>query len=119
MTITGVGIRTAEAVMAYIDNPQRFSPIKAVGRYFGLVPSQDVSAQSNRLGYMTGEGPSVVRHYVVEEAWQGIRRSVRPRAVYERVRRAGPARKKTALVATTDYLLRAMLTMLRTGEAWR
>ena len=44
MTIPGIGIRTAEAVMAYIDNPQRFHRVKAVGRYFGIVPSQDASA---------------------------------------------------------------------------
>ena len=119
MTIPGVGIRTAEAVMAYIDAPHRFHRIKAIGRYFGMVPSQDASARSNRLGHITREGPSVVRHVVVEAAWQGIRRSARLRAFYERVRRADPARKKIALVATAHYLLRAMLAMLRTGEVWR
>ena len=100
MTIPGVGPRTAEAVMAHIDDPQRFHRIKAIGRYFGMVPSQDASAQSNRLGHITREGPSVVRHFVVEAAWQGIRRSAHLRACYERVRRADPARKKIALVAT-------------------
>ena len=54
MTIPGIGIQTAEAVMAYIDNPQRFHRVKAVGRYFGIVPSQDASAQSNRLGRSPG-----------------------------------------------------------------
>ena len=119
MTIPGVGVRTAEAVMAYIDDPQRFHRIKAIGRYFGMVPSQDASAQANRLGHITREGPSVVRHFVVEAAWQGIRRSAHLRAFYERVRRADPARKKIALVATAHYLLRTMLAMLRTGEVWR
>ena len=119
MTIPGVGIRTAEAVMVYVDNPDRFNQIKAIGRYFGMVPSQDASAQSNRLGHITREGPSVVRHLVVEAAWQGIRRSAHLRAFYDRVRRADPVRKKIALVATAHYLLRTMLAMLRTGEVWR
>jgi len=35
--------------------------LKAVGRYFGLVPSQDQSGDRNRLGHITGEGPAVVR----------------------------------------------------------
>lgn len=119
MTIPGVGIRTGEAVMAYIDDPQRFHRIKAIGRYFGMIPSQDASARSNRLGHITREGPSVVRHLVVEAAWQGIRRSARLRAFYERVRREDPGRKKIALVATAHYLLRTMLAMLQTGEVWR
>jgi hypothetical protein len=38
-----VGVRTAEAVAAVIDDPDRFGDAKAVGRYFGLVPSQDQS----------------------------------------------------------------------------
>lgn len=119
MTIPGVGIRTAEAVMAYVDDPHRFHRIKAVGRYFGIVPSQDASAQSNRLGHITREGPSTVRHFAVEAAWQGIRRSTRIREFYNRVLRGDTGRKKIALVATAHYLLRTMLAMLRTGEVWR
>src|SRR5215212_2758706 len=53
--IPGVGARTAEAVAAFIDDPQRFKSAKAVGRYFGLVPSQDQSGDKNRLGHITRE----------------------------------------------------------------
>jgi transposase len=56
-TIPGVGARTAEAVVAFIDDPHRFRNAKAVGRYFGLVPSQDQSGERNRLGHVTREGP--------------------------------------------------------------
>ena len=119
MTIPGVGIRTAEAVMAYIDDPHRFHRTKAIGRYFGIIPCQDASAHTNRLGHITREGPSIVRQLTVEAAWQGIRYSPRIRAFYERVRRDDPGRKKIALVATAHYLLRTMLAMLRTGEVWR
>ena len=45
-TIAGVGPRTAEAVMAWVDNPARFQRIKGAGRYFGLVPCQDASART-------------------------------------------------------------------------
>ena len=119
MTIPGVGVRTAEAVMAYIDNPHRFHRNKAIGCYFGVVPCQDASARSNRLGHITREGPSVVRALTVEAAWQGIRYSPHIRAFYERVRRDDPGRTKIALVATAHYLLRTMLAMLQTGEVWR
>jgi hypothetical protein len=38
-----VGVRTAEAVAAFIDDPRRFRDARAVGRYFGMFPSQDQS----------------------------------------------------------------------------
>lgn len=118
MTIPGVGVRTAEAVSAYLDDPGRFHNNKAVGRYFGLVPAQDASGSVNRLGHITKEGPSTVRRLATEAAWQGIRRSPRIKAYYERIQKGDPTRKKIALVATAHYLLRVMLAMLKTGETW-
>jgi hypothetical protein len=38
-----VGIRTSEAVAAFVDDPHRSSIAKAVDWYFGLVPCQDQS----------------------------------------------------------------------------
>ncbi len=118
-TIPGVGPRTGEAVVAYIDEPGRFQRNKAIGSYFGLVPKQDASGRSNRLGHITREGPSLVRTLLVEAAWQGIRHCPQIRQVYERIQRGDKQRKKIAVVATAHYLLRAMLAMLQTGEVWR
>jgi len=119
MTIPGVGLRTAEAVMAYIDEPGRFTRNKAVGRYFGLVPTQDASSRKNHLGHITKEGSPTVRKLLVEAAWQGKRRSRRIKAFYERILRDDKQRKKIAIVATAHYILRCMLAMLTTGEVWR
>jgi transposase len=119
MEIPGVGIRTAEAVMAYVDDPHRFRSIKSIGSYFGLVPCQDQSAGKNRLGHLTRQGPATVRKLLTEASWQAIRRSKTIRAHFERIRQGNPERKRIALVATAHYLLRVMLAMLRTGEAWR
>jgi len=118
-TIPGVGVRTAEAVVAHIDDPMRFHRVKTIGRYFGLVPSQDASSSTNRLGHITREGPSIVRYLVTEAAWQGIRRSQKLRAFYDRVLRDDPGRRKIALVATAHHMLRIMLAMLQSGELWR
>ena len=38
MTIPGVGIRTAEAFVAYVDDARRFGRSLRAGTYFGLVP---------------------------------------------------------------------------------
>jgi transposase len=118
-TIPGVGARTAEAVAAFIDDPHRFPDAKAVGRYFGLVPSQDQSGERNRLGHITREGAPVVRQLVAEAAWQALRRSPTVRAYFERVRRGDPQRQKIALVATAHYLVRVMWALLKRGTVWQ
>ncbi len=117
-SIPGVGIRTAEAVAAFLDDPHRFRNAKAVGRYFGLVPRQDQSGDKNRLGHITREGAPVVRQLVAEAAWQAQRRSPTVRAYFERVQRDDPQRKKIALVATAHYLVRVMWAMLKRGTLW-
>ena len=118
-TIPGVGIRTAEAVVAYIDNPARFRNAKAVGSYFGIVPSQDASANVNRLGHITHEGPATVRKLLVEASWQGIKKSQVIRDFYTRVLKGDKDRKKIAITATAHWLLRIMFAMMKTGEIWR
>jgi transposase len=117
-TIPGIGARTAEAVVAWVGDPRRFARIKAVGSYFGLVPREDSSGGHRRLGHITQEGPAVVRRLLNQAAWQAIRHSPQIRAWYDRVRRDDPERRKTALVATMHYLVRVMVAMLRSGEAW-
>ena len=117
-SIPGVGVRAAEAVVAFVDDPDRFRSAKAVGRYFGLVPCQDQSGDKNRLGHITREGAPVVRQLVAEAAWQARRRSPTVRAYFERVQRGDPQRKKIALVATAHYLVRVMWAMLKRGSMW-
>lgn len=117
-SIPGVGIRTAEAVAAFVDDPHRFPNAKAVGRYFGLVPCQNQSGDKNRLGHITREGPSVVRKMLAEAAWQAQRRSPTVRAYFERMQRADPQRKQIALVATAHYMVRVMWAMLKRGTNW-
>jgi transposase len=118
-SIPGVGMRTAEAVAAFVDDPHRFRNAKAVGSYFGLVPCQDQSGDKNRLGHITRQGAPVVRQLVAEAAWQAQRRSPTVRAYFERTQRDDPQRKKIALVATAHYLVRVMWAMLRRGTVWQ
>src|SRR5262245_48945259 len=118
-SIPGVGLRTAEAVAAFVDEPDRFRSAKAVGRYFGLIPCQDQSGDRNRLGHITREGAPVVRPLVAEAAWQAQRRSPTVRAYFERVQRDDPQRKKIARVATAPYLVRVMWAMRRRGTDWQ
>lgn len=119
MTIPGVGPRTAEAIVAYIDDPRRFGRVRAIGGYFGLVPRQDQSAGRNHLGRITKSGPATARKLLVEAAWSAARWCEQARAFCARVMRGDPDRKKIAMVALAHKLLRMMLAMLRSGEACR
>jgi len=118
-TIPGIGPRTAEALAAYVDDAKRFSNLRNVGAYFGLVPCQDSSADKNRLGHITRDGPPTMRKLLCEAAWTAVRESPTVRAYYERVMRQDPDRKKIAIVATAHYLVRVAVSMLKTGECWR
>jgi len=118
-TAPGVGPRTAEAFVAYVDDVRRFARNKQVGCYLGLVPCRDSSAGKDRLGHITADGPAAVRMLLCEAAWQAVRRSPSMKAFFGRVSGGDPGRKKIALVAAAHKLARAMAAMLRTGEAWR
>ena len=118
-SIPGVGIRTAEAVAAFIDDPFRFKNSKKLGSYFGLVPSQDQSGNKNKLGHITREGSSTVRHLLTEAVWQATRRSPTIKAYLARIMRDDPGRRKIAIVATAHYLIRVMWSMLKNNKLWK
>jgi transposase len=118
MTIPGVGIRTAEAFVAWVDDPARFRRTRQLGAYFGLVPCQDASADRNRLGHITRDGPPVMRKLVCEAAWMAVRGCPAFRAYFDRVTAGKPERRKVAIVATAHRLIRVMGAMMRSGEAY-
>jgi transposase len=119
MTIPGVGMRTAEAFVAYVDDARRFARSKQVGSYFGLVPCQDSSAGLHRLGHITRDGPATVRKCLCEAAHMAIRRSPFVKARFEQFMRNDPQRKKIAVIAVCNWLCRVMASMLKSGEVWR
>jgi transposase len=118
-TIPGVGPRTAEVFIAYVDDPKRFARNNRVPSYFGLVPSQDASAGVNRLGHITKRGPATARKLLVEASWQMIRRDPATREYFDRLVAGKPERRKSALVATAHRLVRIMHAMLSSGEVYR
>lgn len=116
MSIPGVGPRTAEAVLAYTDDVNRFSRGKQYCAYFGLTPRLDESGSVKRLGHISKQGPSVVRWLVVESAWRAIKKSAALREFHERVMCGQRGRKKIATVAVARKLLSIMRAMQNSGE---
>ncbi len=72
-TIPGVGRCTAEVVVAYLDNPQRFENGRQVSAYAGLVPKQFQSGETDRQGRISRRGPSLLRKMLVEAGWVLLR----------------------------------------------
>jgi transposase len=118
MTIPGVGIRTAETFVAWVDDVTRFRNNRQIGSYFGLVPCQDASADTNRLGHITRDGPPVMRKLICEAAWTAIKNDPAFTRFFERVMGGKAERRKIAVVATMHRMIKVMGAMLRSGEAY-
>ncbi len=66
MTIPGVGPRTAEVLVATIDNPHRFKNARQVSSYIGMIPKQYQSGETDRNGRITKRGSRLLRTMLVE-----------------------------------------------------
>ena len=117
-TVPGLGPRTAEAIVAHLDDPHRFRSGKQVAAYGGLVPRQYQSGEEDRRGRITKRGPAVLRKLLVQCAWAMLRYNPWARAVYDRLSR-GRARRKQAVVALARKVLVRCWAMLRDNAAWR
>lgn len=118
MSMPGVGPRTAEAVLAYTDEVERFRRGKEFGSYFGLTPRLDQSGQVCRNGRISKQGPAVVRWLICESAWRAVSRCPALREFFDRVCRGQQKRRKTAIVATARKMLTVMRAMLISGESY-
>ena len=113
MQINGVGRVTAEAIVAYIDDPHRFNNANQVGAYVGLVPRQYQSGKTDRHGRITKRGPRLLRTLLVECAWCSLQYNEWSRETYERIHRGTQARKKKAAVALARKILIVAWAILR------
>ena len=113
MQINGVGRVTAEAIVAYIDDPHRFNNANQVGAYVGLVPRQYQSGKTDRHGRITKRGPRLLRTLLVECAWCSLQYNEWSRETYDRIHRGTQARKKKAAIALARKILIVAWAMMR------
>jgi transposase len=117
-TIPGVGPRTAEILVACIDDPHRFQNARQVSAYFGLVPKQYQSGQTDRNGRITKRGNPLARTILVECAWSSLRYNAWSKAIYERISGRQKTRRKKAAVALARKLCVIAWALLRDGKDW-
>jgi len=117
-TIPGVGGRLAEAIAAFLDEPERFASGKQVGCYVGLTPKQYQSGSMDRQGRISGHGNSLLRALLVEVSWLGLRNNEWMRDTYNRLLRGSASRKKIAITAVARKLLVRCWAMMRDERDW-
>ena len=117
-TMPGVGPRTAEILVACIDDPHRFANCRQVSAYFGLVPRKYQSGETDRNGRITKRGNPLARTILVECAWASLRYNPWAKAVYERICGKQKTRKKKAGVALARKIAVIAWAMLRDEKAW-
>jgi transposase len=117
-TTPGVGPRLAEAIVALLDQPERFRKASQVSAYIGMVPKAFDSGESERRGHITRQGSRLVRCLLVEVAWAGLRHNAWVRQTYQRLSGGKKGRKKIAIVAVGRRLLVRCWAMLRDNRAW-
>ena len=118
-TVTGVGPRLAEALVAFLDDPHRFKSSKQVGSYVGLTPRQYQSGLSDRQGKISGQGNKLLRTLLVEISWISLRYNPWVKQTYDRLLRDSPSRKNIAITAVARKLLVRCWAMLRDRQDWR
>jgi transposase len=117
-TIPGVGPRTAEILVACIDDPHRFENGRQVSAYFGLVPRQYQSGETDRNGRITKRGNPLARTILVECAWASLRYNPWAKGIYERICGKQKTRKKKAGIALARKIAVIAWAMLRDEKDW-
>ena len=85
MTHPGVGPITALAFVLIIGTPERFARGKQIGTYVGMIPTEDSSADKQRLGHISKQGSSLLRYLLVEAAQAAARYNPHWRRRYVRL----------------------------------
>src|SRR3546814_17769067 len=75
MTSAGVGVQTAAAFAAAVDEAGRFRQSRNAGAYFGLVPRRHQSGELDWTGRITKQGDGTVRKLLYEAANSILTRS--------------------------------------------
>ena len=110
MTIPGINVYSAAAIMSEIDDIHRFGSKEKLASYAGLVPRQSQSGSRDQKGHISKNGPSMLRFILVNAAHMIIKYSKRMKIRYLKlVKRLGKSR---AIVVIARILAETIWTML-------
>ena len=118
LAIPGVGRKTAEALVAAIDDPHRFKNARQLSAYLGLVPKQYQSGQIDRNGRISKRGPRTLRSILLECAWCSTRYNEWAKQTYARIHGGQATRKKKAGIALARKIAVVCWAMMRDEAQW-
>jgi transposase len=112
MSIPGLDVYTAAAVMAAIGDIRRFSSPRQLVGYLGLDPKvRQSGSEPARHGHISKRGPAQARHALGQASWVAMRSPGPMRAFAERIRaRRGSQVAVTALARKLAVLCWHLLT---------
>ena len=120
MTAPGVGPVTALTFAATIDDPDRFTSTRAAGAYAGLTSRRHQSGEMDYTGKISKQGDNLLRAALYEAAHVLLGRSRKSHPLKSwGLRLKKKKGNKKAKVAVARKLAVILLTMWRTGEAFR
>ena len=118
MGIPGVGRKTAEVLVAVIDDPHRFKNARQVSSYIGLVPKQYQSGEMDRNGRITKRGSRLLRTMLVECAWVSTRYNHWAKSTFARLHGGQTTRRKKAGIALARKIAVVAWAMMRDESQW-
>jgi transposase len=112
----GVGRFTAIALACRVGRVQRFRRSHSLANYWGITPGCRNSGDNNkRLGSITKAGSSMARWLLAQVAHQALRRDVRMREWFKRIkRRRGSSIARVAVMRKLATIFWHMLTKRKT-----
>lgn len=113
-----IGPVTIDVVLSELGDWRRFRSAKQVVTYAGLAPGVRESGDKRHDLHIGKEGSRLLRWAMIEAAWRFVGHLRRWTALYEQLERNTGSKKK-AIVAVARRLLCVMLSMLRSGQAYR
>jgi transposase len=118
MTIPGVGRKTAEALVAAIDDPHRFKNARHLSSYLGMTPKQYQSGETDRSGRISKRGPRMLRSMLLECAWASTRYNAWAKQTFARIHGGSRTRRKKAGIALARKLAVIAWAMMRDETDW-
>ncbi|WP_404304953.1 IS110 family RNA-guided transposase [Neorhodopirellula lusitana] len=118
MTIPGVGRKTAEMLVAAIDDPHRFKNARHISSYLGMTPRQYQSGEMDRSGRISKRGPRMLRSMLLECAWASLRYNEWSKLTFNRIHGGSTTRRKKAGIALARKIAVVAWAMMRDETNW-
>jgi transposase len=112
-----LGPVTSDVVLSEVGDAQRISSLKRAASFAGLAPGFRESAGRRKEQGITKEGPRLLRWAMIQLAWRVVTRTAYWRGIFAKLEhRVG---KKKAIVAVARRVFCVLVSMLRSGQAYR